>query len=128
MELGSSQENWDVKEAGEFLATAIIQSIFKYIEYDNKKNQEIGIGFGGTHYGPNFSRLIRNKDVAMSFLCPKYYIKSLTVEMIRKTIDNTLENVDYFIVDWKGTNSEDKKHLIPLLEEFEIPIRKTKEF
>ena len=40
--------------------------------------------------------------------------------MIKKTIDNTLENVDYFIVDWKGTNSEDKKHLIPLLEEFEI--------
>ncbi|KKM01310.1 hypothetical protein LCGC14_1795680, partial [marine sediment metagenome] len=112
----------------EFLATAILQSIFKYIEYNGKKNQEIGIGFGGTHYSPNFSRLIRNKDVAMSFLCPKYYIQSLTVDMIKQTIDNTLENVDYFIVDWKGTNSEDKKHLIPLLEEFNIPIRKTKEF
>ncbi|HDZ19534.1 MAG TPA: hypothetical protein ENH75_14645 [archaeon] len=128
MELGSSQENWNIKEAGEFLATAILQSIFKYIEYNGKKNQEIGIGFGGTHYSPNFSRLIRNKDVAMSFLCPKYYIQSLTVDMIKQTIDNTLENVDYFIVDWKGTNSEDKKHLIPLLEEFNIPIRKTKEF
>ena len=43
-------------------------------------------------------------------------------------IKNTLEKVDYFIVDWKGTNSDDKKHLIPLLEEFEVPIKKTKEF
>ncbi|KKN17856.1 hypothetical protein LCGC14_0961710, partial [marine sediment metagenome] len=42
MELGSSQENWNIKEAGEFLATAILQSIFKYIEYNGKKNQEIG--------------------------------------------------------------------------------------
>lgn len=128
MELGSSQENWDVKEAGEFLATAIIQSIFKYIEYNEKKNQEIGVGFGGTHYAPNFSRLIRNKDVAISFICPKYYIQGLTADLINKMINNTMENVDYFIIDWKGTNSEDKKHLIPLLEEFGIPIKKTKEF
>ncbi len=42
-------------------------------------------------------------------------------------VRNTLEKVDYFIIDWKGTNSEDKKHLIPLLEEFHIPIKKTKE-
>ncbi|KKL75369.1 hypothetical protein LCGC14_2055590 [marine sediment metagenome] len=128
MELGSSQENWNIKEAGKFLATAIIQSIFKYIEYNGKKNQEIGIGFGGTHYAPNFSRLIRNKDVATSFICPKYYIQGLTAEIINKMINNTKENVDYFIIDWKGTNSEDKKHLIPLLEEFNIPIKKTKEF
>jgi hypothetical protein len=39
-----------------------------------------------------------------------------------------LEKVDYFIIDWKGTNSEDKKHLVPLLEKFDIPIRKTKSF
>ncbi|KKK40144.1 hypothetical protein LCGC14_1011260 [marine sediment metagenome] len=128
MELGSSQENWNIKEAGEFLATVILQSIFKYIEYNGKKNQEIGVGFGGTHYAPNFSRLIRNKDVAMSFICPKYYIQGLSTEIINKMINNTKENVDYFIIDWKGTNSDDKKHLIPLLEEFSIPIKKTKEF
>jgi D-tyrosyl-tRNA(Tyr) deacylase len=43
-------------------------------------------------------------------------------------VENTIEPIDYFIIDWKGTNSEDKKHLIPLLEEFEIPLKKTKEF
>jgi len=86
------------------------------------------LGFGGTHYAPNYNRLIRNKNIAMSFICPKYYIQELNIDLIRKMIENTFEKVDYFIIDWKGTNSEDKKHLIPLLEEFDIPIKKTKEF
>ena len=43
-------------------------------------------------------------------------------------INNTEENIDYFIIDWKGTSSADKKHLIPILEEFNIPIKKRKDF
>ena len=128
MELGSSKEEWVIYEAGEFLVYAIFNAILKYIGYNRESNQKIGLGFGGTHYAPNFKRLIKNKDVAMSFICPKYYVQTLNIEMIKKMIKNTFEKVDYFIIDWKGTNSEDKKHLIPLLENFDIPITKTKEF
>ncbi|MFX0028568.1 MAG: D-aminoacyl-tRNA deacylase [Candidatus Hermodarchaeota archaeon] len=128
MELGSSKTEWVISEAGESVATAIISTIFKFLDFRNSKNQEIGLGFGGTHYAPNFRRLIENTNIAMSFICPKYYINELNVEMIYKMVNNTIEPIDYFIIDWKGTNSEDKKHLIPLLEEFEIPIKKTKDF
>ncbi|TKJ22704.1 MAG: hypothetical protein CEE43_05605 [Promethearchaeota archaeon Loki_b32] len=128
MELGSSKGEWIISNAGELLANVIINTIFKYLEFNEKKSDIIGLGFGGTHYAPNFNRLIRNKNIAMSFICPKYYVQQLNVELISKMINNTLEKVDYFIVDWKGTNSENKKHLIPLLEEFKIPIKKTKEF
>ncbi len=128
MELGSSKEEWVIDNAGEILAKVIINTIFKYLEFDEKKNNLIGLGFGGTHYAPNFHRLIRSTNVAMSFICPKYHIQQLNKDLIKKMIKNTLEKVDYFIIDWKGTNSNDKKHLIPLLEEFEIPIKKTKEF
>jgi len=128
MELGSSKEEWKIEEAGELLTNAIISTIFKFLEFKKEDNQKIGLGFGGTHYAPNFHRLIRNKNIAMSFICPKYYIQRLSKVLINKMINNTLENVDYFIIDWKGTNSEDKKHVIPLLEEFDIPIKKTKDF
>ena len=128
MELGSSKTEWVISEAGESVATAIISTVFKFLDYRNSKNQEIGLGFGGTHYAPNFRRLIENHDVAMSFICPKYYIKDLNVDLIYKMVNNTIEPIDYFIIDWKGTNSEDKKYLIPLLEEFNVPIKKTKEF
>lgn len=128
MELGSSKTEWVIDEAGKAVSNAIINTIFQFLDYNERKNQEIGLGFGGTHYAPNYHRLIRNKNIAMSFICPKYYIQELNVDLIRKMVENTLETVDYFIIDWKGTNSEDKKHLIPLLEEFDIPIKKTKDF
>lgn len=128
MELGSSEAEWKIEVAAELLTNAIINAIYKFLEFKKEGSQKIGLGFGGTHYAPNFHRLIRNKDITISFICPKYYIQVLSKVLIKKMINNTLENVDYFIIDWKGTNSSDKKHLIPLLEEFDIPIKKTKDF
>ena len=128
IELGSSKQEWIIDEAGELVANAIINSIFKYLSFKEDKKQQVGLGFGGTHYAPNFNRLVTNNDVAMSFICPKYYIQELDEKLIELMINNTLEKVDYFIIDWKGTNSDDKKHLIPLLEKFDIPIKKSKDF
>lgn len=128
MELGSTKEEWSIDEAGEVVANSIINAIYKYLDFKEKKDQYIGLGFGGTHYAPNFQRLVINSNVAMSFICPKYYIQELNRDLIAQMIENNLESVDYFIIDWKGTNSEDKKHLLPLLEEFDIPIKKTKDF
>ena len=128
MELGSTKDEWSIDEAGEVVANSIINTIYKYLDFKKKKIQYIGLGFGGTHYAPNFQRLVINKNIAISFICPKYYIQELNRDLVTQMIENTLESVDYFIIDWKGTNSEDKKHLIPLLEEFDIPIKKTKDF
>lgn len=128
MELGSTENEWSIDEAGEIVANSIIKAIYKYLEFKKNKDQFIGLGFGGTHYAPNFQRLVINSMVAMSFICPKYYIQELDKDLIMQMIKKTLETVDYFIIDWKGTNSEDKKHLIPILEEFDIPIKKTKDF
>ena len=128
MELGSSKQEWLIKEAGELVANAIVNAVFKYMDFKEERTQQVGLGFGGTHYAPNFNRLITNNNIALSFICPKYYIQELNENIIKMMVNNTLEKVDYFIVDWKGTNSQDKKHLIPLLEEFDIPIRKTRSF
>lgn len=128
IELGSSKHEWIIDEAGKLVANAIVNSIFKYLIFKEDKKQQVGLGFGGTHYAPNFNRLVTNNDVAMSFICPKYYIQDLDDKLIELMISNTLEKVDYFIIDWKGTNSDDKKHLIPLLEKFEIQIKKSKDF
>ncbi|MFX1457298.1 MAG: D-aminoacyl-tRNA deacylase [Promethearchaeota archaeon] len=127
-ELGSSKREWEIAEAGKTVASVILDTINRYTEYKKLKNQKIGLGFGGTHYSPNFHRLIQNHDIAISFICPKYYIQDLNNKMISHMIQSTSEKIDFFIIDWKGTNSADKNHLIPLLEEFDIPIKKTKDF
>jgi len=128
MELGSSKKEWNIKEGGEMVGNAIIDTIFKYLSYNKDSNIKIGLGFGGTHYAPNFNKIMRLPEVALSFICPKYYIQLLNQTLITQMIENTTEAIDYFIIDWKGTNSEDKKHLITLLEHYKIPIKKTKEF
>lgn len=127
MELGSSEGEWIINEAGEFVAKSIINTIFKYKQFKIEKPQKICIGFGGTHYGPQFRKSLINKNVAFSFICPKYFIQELNLKMIEQMINKNLENIDYFVIDWKGTNSQDKKHLLPLLDEFDIPVKKTKE-
>lgn len=128
IELGSSEQEWNNDRAGKIVTNAVINTIFKYLHFRSSNDQVIGLGFGGTHYAPNFNRLIKDKNIAMSFICPKYYIQELNKELISMMIQNTLERIDSFIIDWKGTNSEDKNHLIPLLEEFKIPIKKTRDF
>lgn len=127
MELGSSKKEWGNNSAGRVVADAIINTVTKY-EYLLSRNTRIGLGFGGTHYAPNFSRIMLNNEVAISFICPKYFIMDLDESKIKLMIENTFEKVDCFIIDWKGINSEGKNHLIPMLEDFDIPILKTKDF
>ena len=128
MELGSSEEEWKIEKAALTVGHAILQTCLEYTESQKNNPPEIGIGFGGTHYAPQFKKLISSKNVALSFICPKYYIRDLDKEIIGQMISNNLEPINCFIIDWKGTNSDDKKHLIPLLEEFDLPIKKTKDF
>ena len=127
IELGSSKKEWAHQLAAKVVSNSIIDAIFSYLENLKAKDIKVGLGFGGTHYAPNFNRLIQNKKVALSFICPKYYVQNLDKSLISLMMRNTLEEIDFFIVDWKGTNSDDKKHLLPLLEDFNIPIKKIKE-
>ncbi|TFG24346.1 MAG: hypothetical protein EU529_04590 [Promethearchaeota archaeon] len=128
LELGSSEKEWKIEKGALVVGHAILDTCLEYVEFRKKKPPEIGIGFGGPHYAPQFQKLISNKNVAISFICPKYFIRDLNKEMIEQMISNNLEQINCFLIDWKGTNSDDKKHLIPLLEEFDIPIKKTKDF
>ena len=128
MELGSSEKEWNIDYAGKVVSSAVINTVIKYLEFHNQREFKVGLGFGGMHYAPQFKKLLKDKDIAMSFICPKYNISYLDKNLLEQMLNNTYEKVDYFIVDWKGTNSADKKHLIPLLEEFDIPIKKSKEF
>jgi D-aminoacyl-tRNA deacylase len=128
IELGSRASEWHDNEGGIVVADAIIDAIKKYEEFRTRRSQKIGVGFGGTHYAPQFQKLIKEHDVAISYICPKYFIKGLDRDLISQMINKNVESVDFFILDWSGINSDGKKHLIPLLEEFEIPLRKIKEF
>jgi len=128
IELGSSKEEWTNILAAEVVANSIIEAILRFLQYNENNDHKIGLGFGGTHYAPNFSRIEQENNIAFSFICPKYFIKDLDHSMIDQMIEKTVEKINFFVIDWKGTNSEEKQHLIRILNEYDIPIRKTKDF
>jgi D-tyrosyl-tRNA(Tyr) deacylase len=68
------------------------------------------------------------KNIAIAFICLKYYIQDLNRVMIESMINNTLDQINYIIINKKGTNAKDKDHLFPLLEQFDIPIKRRKDF
>jgi len=128
MELGSSPKEWSTTDAGVLVSNSIINAICRYLDFLKKENQEIAVGFGGTHYSPQFQKLVEQNEIAISYICPKYYIKYLDEDLINQMLNKNVEKIDYFIIDWKGTNSNQKSYLMDLLEPFNIPIKKSKDF
>ena len=91
MELGSSENEWNIEKAGELMARALIETCFMYLELKANEYTQIGVGFGGTHYAPQFKKLINEKNVAISFICPKYYIKELDEKIIEQMLNIAIE-------------------------------------
>jgi D-aminoacyl-tRNA deacylase len=132
IELGSSEVEWNNQIGGKIIADTIMQTgidlgKFHYQngKWDSKKIK-ICIGVGGTHYMPNFTRYI-DKGFTFAHTIPKYKVNTFNMELIEEIKQRTVENIDYWVVDWKGLNSADKQIVMPLLEKTGIPIKKSKQ-
>ena len=132
VELGSSEKEWTNEQGARIIAETIIeagQQLGRIHFHDGeweKGDLKICVGFGGTHYMPNFKRLIE-LGYCFPHVIPKYAILEITESMIAQIRNRVLEPIDYWVVDWKGINSAEKSQLIPLLEATDIPIKKIKE-
>jgi D-aminoacyl-tRNA deacylase len=116
IEIGSTEEHWGNKEAGEVIA----KTIMKIIEEDGHSEQRIAIGLGGPHYCNNFTKVIERTDIAVSHICPKYHLEGLNEGMLRQALERTKEKVDLILLDWKGLGKE-KERMKFLAEKMKIP-------
>lgn len=113
IEVGGSEEEWKDRRASFVIAKTIRYAIenFKPNEY-----REIGIGIGGPHYCPSFNKIQSNSNAAIAHIIPKY-VSPITEEMILEAINQTVEEVDFAILDWKGLGkSEDRQKVIEILD------------
>ncbi|MBN2156322.1 MAG: hypothetical protein JW776_09775 [Candidatus Lokiarchaeota archaeon] len=148
MELGSSEENWKNKIGGRAVADAIIKTILNYlagisldlahlrenftrmelyahIKENEQPKEEHAIGFGGVHYARNFSKLLDR--IPISFIVPKYFVPYLTEGLIQQMVDNTLEIVNYAIIDWSSMKSAVRTELTQKLDKLSISWKKRKD-
>ena len=89
-------------EAVEVVAEGILQS--NSLEWN-----KIGVGFGGTHYAPAFSRVELETDFAIGHIMPKH--GNFTSKMINQSIKKT-PNAKHLILDWKGLTKDQKNAIV----------------
>jgi len=122
IEIGSSEEQWKNPWAAEAIAKTIIKTITEY----PKAKFKTTILFGGGHYNKTANKILLNTEFAISHICTKYYLTSLTKKQIQEAIIKSVENIDFLILDWKGLGPG-KQNLLNLINELQIPFKKYKD-
>ena len=70
---------------------------------DNQNHDyKTAIGIGGPHYCNNFNKILLRTDTAISHIRPKYLLEKLDEELIKQSVQKTVEKVDFVLLDWKG--------------------------
>jgi|TARA_B100001971_G_C18125604_1_gene501879 D-aminoacyl-tRNA deacylase len=122
IEIGSSEKEWVIKEAGEIIANTII-----HILTEDIPKHEIAFGIGGQHTTTNFKKIVENTNIAIGHVCPKYMLERLDKNMVQQALDRNMGKVDHVILDWKGLGKE-KKRISDLLKELNIEFKRTKDY
>ncbi|MDP3986765.1 MAG: D-aminoacyl-tRNA deacylase [Nanoarchaeota archaeon] len=124
IEIGSTETEWTDRRAGFIIAKTISETIENFKE---NPNNEVAIAIGGPHYCPNFNDIQLKSNVAISHVIPQYAFP-LTEEMVKEAIEKTEEEVDMFLLNWKGLGqAERREEVMEILDKFHIPKKKTGE-
>src|SRR3989338_6376357 len=124
IEIGPTEEEWKNRKAGFIVAKTINDTI---LGFEENPYNEIAIALGGPHYCPNFNKIQLNSNVAISHVIAQYDFP-IDEQTIKEAIDKTQEEIEFFLIDWKGTGpKEQRQKIINLLERNYIRHKKTSE-
>ena len=122
IEIGSTNEEWNDKDAGKIIATTIINTVI-----EEREKVEVAVGLGGLHTCNNFNKLIKNSKIAVAHFCPKHMLQFLNSKMIEEAISKTIEPVKFILLDWKGLK-QDKQRIVNELDSMGLNYKKTSDF
>jgi len=88
-EIGSTEKEWNNKEAAKIIAQSILDllEIYRSETYDLNENPVL-LGIGGGHYAPRFTDVIFEKKAAFGHMIPSYQINAGNIDdyILEKTI------------------------------------------
>jgi D-aminoacyl-tRNA deacylase len=120
VELGSTIEQWNDKEAAGIVAHAAINAIKGL----GQPAVPTVLGIGGPHYNAKFTRLTVEDNVSFGHIIPKYALAAIDVQMISQCVERTMEKVEYAVLDWKGIKGDDKTRIKDILNSLNLPFKK----
>jgi D-aminoacyl-tRNA deacylase len=121
IEIGSSLNQWVNPVYGMFIAETILKftkTVPKYVAI---------VGIGGLHHTPNFKKVLLNSDFAISHVCPKYSLEHLDGNLLDQMIHQTVEKVEFVVLDWKGLGKF-KGKVSELMDKIDLPVKRIKDF
>tara|TARA_Y100000310_G_scaffold345838_1_gene470950 strand:+ start:2989 stop:3789 length:801 start_codon:yes stop_codon:yes gene_type:complete len=118
IEIGSTENEWKDKEAGNIIANTIIHIIESKLE-----NQKIALGLGGNHYCSQFNKILEKTDIALSHICAKYNLEDLDKDLLKQAIKKS-GKIDFILADWKNLSSH-KQKITELCKELKLELKRT---
>ncbi len=115
-EIGSSEAQWKVEEAGSIAAQAIVAAI------KNERAWPAYVGFGGTHYAPKFTPKILEGEIALGHIISGYALEKYGMDggRVLQAMGRNSEKIERALIDWKGIGGEGRRSLVALLDKMEI--------
>jgi len=116
-EIGSTLKEWQNRPAGEAVARAILAL--------DPKELPVFLGFGGGHYVARQTDLMFKAAVAFGHLFSNYQM----AEINRDTVEDarSKSNATYTYLDRKSLRSEEKKRIVGILAELNLPELRSRE-
>ncbi len=111
LEIGTSPDEWENIQSNNVIIQTL-QDVMKGFEIENKST----IVFGGDHYMTKISRLIKERNIQVSHMCPSNQIHNLDENILKQAIEKTNEGIDSIFIDLAGVGQH-KDRIIKLIEE-----------
>lgn len=97
-EIGSTEEEWKDREAAEIVAESIVEAI-----KSEKRDWNVAVGVGGTHYAPRQTEIILSTTFTFGHNFAKYTFEHLNAQFLVEAVK--LSEAEYIIIDEKSVNS-----------------------
>ncbi len=123
MEVGSSEKEWRKDRACRAVADAI-----NHVVSEQPVDIPAAVGFGGPHYAPNFSAVVRGGAVACGHIASKHAMGGIDEAMVVEMLEKTRPRPPFALIDWKGLRGDERSRLTGILDGLGVPWRKTREF
>lgn len=119
IEIGSSESQWNDKNAVSVVCKCTLDTIKSITNDINNDTTDIGIGIGGNHYPQKFNDLILFSNVAFGPIISKYNLAFINEKMITQIQRKSIEKIKHIYIDEKGLGKE-KEKILDLLRYQEI--------
>ncbi|MBT4823834.1 hypothetical protein HN695_03445 [Candidatus Woesearchaeota archaeon] len=125
IEIGSTEEEWTTKEAGNLIANALFNVLGKFDSEKNTTNSSNNACvIGGGHYNQVGNKLLEKTDYCIGHIASKYYVEILDENLLKQMADGS--NTDLFIFDWKSCG-KGKHRVVELIEKLGYKWEKSKD-